>query len=266
MTKVLALVRAGWLTASSYRLSLLLSVGSLLLMVVPLYFVAGALQPVMADSIASQGGEYFAFLVLGMMVLTLLTTAVTALPGAVGSSIANGTLEAMLTTRVRLPELLVGMMGYPLIWTGVRAGLLLAAGLALGVHLAWERSLAGLLILGLIVLAHIPFGLIAASGVLAFRTTGSIPQAVLALSGLLGGVYYPTHVIPSWLESVSGAIPLTYGLRALRRTMLEGESLAGVLPDLAVLCGLAALLYALSLWLLHRALRYSRRVGSLALY
>ncbi len=266
MTKVLALVRAGWLTASSYRLSLLLSVGSLLLMVVPLYFVAGALQPVMAESIASQGGEYFAFLVLGMMVLTLLTTAVNALPGAIGSSIANGTLEAMLTTRVRLPELLAGMMGYPLIWTGARATLLLAAGLALGVHLAWERSLAGLLILGLIVLAHIPFGLIAASGVLAFRTTGSIPQAVLALSGLLGGVYYPTHVIPSWLESVSGAIPLTYGLRALRRTMLEGETLAGVFPDLAVLCGLAVLLYAVSLWLLHRALRYSRRVGSLALY
>jgi len=266
MRSILALMRAAWLTAASYRINLLLSVGSLLVMVVPLYFVAGALQPLMARSIASQGGQYFGFLIVGMVVLTVLTTAVTALPGAVGSSISNGTLEAMLSTRVRVPELLAGVLGYPLVWTAVRAAVLLLAGLGLGMQLTWGNSLSGLLILGLIVVAHLPFGLIAASGVLAFRTTGSIPQGVLALSGLLGGVYYPTHVIPSWLQTVSEALPLTYGLRALRRTMLEGEPLSAVLPDVAALAIFAALLLGLSFVLLEWSLRYAKRSGTLAHY
>ena len=40
---------------------------------------------------------------------------------------------------------------------------------------------------------------------------------MLAASTLLGGVYYPTTVIPSWLASASEFVPLGYGLRALRQ-------------------------------------------------
>ena len=52
MREALALIRASWNTALSYRLSMLLSLVSLLVTVVPLYFVANALQPVSDDDVA----------------------------------------------------------------------------------------------------------------------------------------------------------------------------------------------------------------------
>jgi hypothetical protein len=52
-----ALTRASWRTAKSYRVSFVLSFASLLVTIVPVYFVANALQPFMASRIAEEGRE-----------------------------------------------------------------------------------------------------------------------------------------------------------------------------------------------------------------
>ncbi|HEX7941894.1 MAG TPA: ABC transporter permease [Gemmatimonadaceae bacterium] len=266
MREALALIRASWWTSLSYRLSMVLSLVSLLATVLPMYFVARALQPTMAKSIAAQGGEYFGFLIVGMIAFSFLMTAVNAVPSAISSGIATGTLEALLSTRASLPSLIAGLIGYNFVWTGVKAVLYIATGLVLGMHLAWGAGLSSLLILALIVLAYLPFGLIGAAMVLAFRTTGPLASAVLILSGLLGGVYYPTQVIPSWIQRLSDVVPLTYGLRALRQTLLEGMPFSAVMSDVVTLVGFVVLLNAVSLFALSEALHYARRTGTLAQY
>lgn len=266
MREAWALIVASWHSALSYRLSMLFSLVSLLVTIVPVYFVADALQSTMARSIASEGGQYFAFLLIGMIVFSFIMTAVNAVPGVVSSGIASGTLEALLSTRATLPALLWGLIGYNFLWTAVRALVMLAAGLVLGVHVAWGSCVSSFVILTLIVLAYLPFGLMAAALQLAFRTAGPLPSAVLIASSLLGGVYYPTQVIPSWIQRVSDAVPLTYGLRALRRTLLEGASFTSVIPDVATLVGFVLVLSAVSLFALTEALHYARRSGTLAQY
>lgn len=266
MREIGALIRISWQTSFSYRVSVLLSLGSLLFSVVPLYFVARALQPLMASSIANQGGEYFAFLLVGLVGLWFISTAVNSPAGAFSAGIRSGTLEALLATRASLPELLLGMVGYGFLWTALRAAVLMAAGMAFGVHIAWGSLLAATFILALLTLAYLALGLMMAALVLAFRTTGPLPNAILLISGLLGGVYYPTSVIPSWIQSLSNVIPLTYGLRALRRTLLEGRPLSAVGADVLTLAGFTLLLLAASLFVLAEALRYSRRTGTLAQY
>jgi ABC-2 type transport system permease protein len=264
--KVGALVRSNWQAAASYRLNMMLSLASLIVALVPVFFVARALDPHMAESIAGEGGEYFGFLLVGMIVFSFLTAAVNTLPGALRGGIGNGTFEAMLATPTSVPTLLTGMTGYGLLWTGARALLLLLGGVALGMHVAVHQLLPALLILLLILLAHVPFGLIAAAFVLAFRTPGPVPNVVLLVSALLGGVYYPTHVIPTWIQSISAFVPLTYGLRALRRTLLEGMPLHQVAADVAILAGFAAVLMAAGSYAFLLALRYARRTGTLAHY
>jgi ABC-2 type transport system permease protein len=144
--------------------------------------------------------------------------------------------------------------------------LLLAAGTLFGAHVAVAGIPASLLILALIILAYVPFGIIGAALVLAFRTTGPILTGILVLSGLLGGVYYPTHVIPSWIRSVSEVVPLTYGLRALRQTLLEGDSLRAVAPDLLALVGFVLVLMSIGIMTFMMAMHYARRAGTLAQY
>lgn len=266
MRKVLALVRASWLAAASYRVGMAMSLASLLLTIVPLYFVANALQPVMAESIRTEGSQYFAFALVGLISIYFISTAVTSLPAALGSGIMNGTLEALLSTPTSLPTLFAGLTGYSFLWSTLKAIIALTMGWALGAQIAWDHALMAAIILLLIIFAHIPVGILSAALFLAFRTAGPLPQGVLTLSVLLGGVYYPTHVIPSWLESVSGLMPLTYGLRALRRVLLEGMSLPAVATDLAVLTAFAVVLFAGSSLIFAFALNYARRTGSLAQY
>jgi ABC-2 type transport system permease protein len=264
--KLFALVRADGLTALSYRLETLVSFGGLLVTVVPLYFVAQALQPVMARSIADEGRQYFGFLVIGMIAMLFLITSVNALPEAIRAGIGRGTLEALLATPTPLAVLLAGMTGYQLLWTLARAAVLLVAAWVLGAQVAWDRGLVGLGILLLIVVAHVPFAIATAALIIAFKTPGPFARGALTLSGLLGGVYYPTHVIPSWLHSISALLPLTYGLRALRRTLLDGASVGAVAGDVAILGAFAVVLLGASLAALAWALRYARRAGSLSLY
>jgi ABC-2 type transport system permease protein len=266
MPRIFAFVRQDLRTALSYRLNAFFSIGGLLATVVPVYFVAKALQPFMARSIQSEGGEYFAFVLLGMVGLRLAMAGVNSLPSTFWSAIRTGTLESMFVTPVRPATVVVGMMAYGLLWAAAEATVLFAVGLALGVRIVGAQVAMAVAILVLITLAYIPFGIFGAALVLLFRTTGPLLTGVVVGSAMLGGIYYPTHVIPSWIGHLAGVVPLTYGLRALRQLFLAGQPVSAVAGDLAVLASLGAILLAASWWAFAAALRHAKRTGSLNQY
>ena len=266
MRECLALVRAAWQTESSYRLNMALSLISLAFVVVPLYFVSNALQPLMAQSIASQSREYFAFTLIGALTFALISASVSALPSALGAAIGRGTLEAFLSTPTHPAVLFTGLSAYTVLWALLRGSVLLFAGVMLGVHIAWANTLASMLIVALLLAAYGAIGLMGSSLLLCFRTTGPLLSGALTVSAFLGGVYYPTHVIPSWLQEVSRLLPLTYGLRALRQTALRGEPLSAVSGDVAVLAAQTALLLLVGAAAIAVALRHARRTGTLSHY
>ena len=266
MRTIWAMLRASAISAASYRLSLLVSVLGLFASIVPLYFVSNALQGVMASKIADQGGQYFAFVLVGTIVLTFVSQSINALPGAVQSTVGSGMLDTLLSVPTPVPVVFAGLTSYGYLWVAVRAVLTLAAGAALGAHVEWARLAPSLLVLALIVLAYLPFGLIAAALIVAFRTDMELRRGVLLISTLLGGVYYPTHIIPSWVQHVSSAVPLTYGLRALRRVLLDGEPLWQAAGDLGVLLAMTAVLGLAGVAALSAAFQYARRTGTLAQY
>jgi ABC-2 type transport system permease protein len=191
---------------------------------------------------------------------------VVSLPGAVASGIGSGVLEALLATPTSTPTLLAGLTAFDMAWAALRGAILVAAGWMLGANLVAGQLLPGLAILILTIVAHIPIGMMGAALVLAFRTAGPLPKGILMVSGLLGGVYYPTHVIPSWLQSVSDFLPLSYGLRALRRVVLQDASFADVAPDLLALLTATVVLSALGTAALSAAFRHARQQGTLAQY
>ncbi len=266
MRKVLALVRANWLTRASYRIGMLMSFVGILFTIVPFYFIGNALQPVMADKIRTEGTQFFAFLVVGMMAQFFLNSAASAVPEALASGVSTGTLEALLGTPTRVPTLLAGLTGYQFTWAGMHALFVLVVGMVLGVRVAWGGGLLSVAIIALICLSYVPVGIIAGATMLAFRTQGPLPHLAVLATTLLGGVYYPTTVLPEVVREVSVVLPLTYGLRALRRVLLDGLPLGAVAGDLAILTGMTVVGFALSALLFAKALAYARRTGTLAQY
>lgn len=266
MGEVMALVWAQWRTNLSYRVRMIYTLFGVVVSVVPLFFIADAVQPVMAEAIAAEGGQAFGFLLVGLSGVGMISVAILALPRAISAGVGTGVLEALMATPAGIGRILAGLSSYEIAFALARTIVTLGVGWVLGANLQAAGVLPGLLILLLITLAHLPFALMGSALVLAFRTTGPLPQGVMLVSTLLGGAYYPTHVIPSWLESISTVVPLTYGLRALRGVLLEGLPLADVLPDLTVLCAAGAGLFALGAASFSAALRYARRNGTLAQY
>lgn len=266
MREAMAMMRMDWITARSYRLQLSLSFVTLLLAVVPVYFIGRALDPTMAASISAEGGDYFGFLVLGIAVLPIISAAVGTLPSAIGSGIGTGTLETQLCTPIRLPTLVAGLCGYSLSWSALQAALVVLLGVALGMHVVWSQLAVGATIVLLTVLAYIPVGLVGAAMVLRFRTSAQIPKLAVYASVFLGGVYYPTSAIPTWIRYLADFVPISFGLRALRRVLLQGASLASVARDVAALGLFAAVTTVIGMYALRSALRHVRRTGTTGQY
>lgn len=266
MRKVLAIARANWLTALSYRMQTFISFMGLFAAIVPLYFISRALQSTMGGVIRGEATDYFGFLIVGLVAFSFVRTAVGAVHKSLSSEISTGSLEALISTPTSVPVLLMGMASQGLTMNVVRAVLVLLIAWLLGAHIVWSHAPAGALIMALIVASYVPFGIGAGALVLAFRTTGPFPGLVLGVSVLLGGVYYPTRAIPPWLEPISGLVPLAFGLRSLRRSLLEGAGLAASAADLSILIGLTLAMLAASLVAFSWSLRYARQAGTLAQY
>jgi ABC-2 type transport system permease protein len=266
MRSVLALLRAAWLTALSYRVASLVSIAGLLASVVPIYFIANALQPIAAESIRAEGSTYFGFIIVGIAATYVIMSAVSAIPGTLAGSIGSGTFESLLATRTSLPVLLAGLAAYPMVQSLIRAALLLAGAAVIGVDFAWRAMPVVALLWILMVIAYVGISLVASALVLLFRTSGPLTTAVIAASGLLGGVYYSTAVIPGWLSQLSNLVPLTYALRATRMLLLGGARWREVGDDATMLMLIAVTSLAIGALAFGAALRRSRTAGTLSQY
>ena len=266
MYKLAEMVRASWVIAKSYKLNLTLSIVALFFTTLPFYFAANALQPMMGGVVKEQGGDYFGFVLLGLVSISLLTTSLTGVYNSVSGSVTSGWLEAQLSTSTSLPVLLLGMSAYDFLWTLLRVSVLLLYGWALGAHVHWSGLTLAVPVLLLLCAAYFGLGLVLASMYLAFRTIGPAQSVIVTASVLLGGVYYPTETIPSWIEALSAVIPMTYGLRAVRKLVLEGAAMSAVAEDVAVMAAFAVLLVTFGALMFHAAFDHSRRRGTLSQY
>ena len=87
-----------------------------------------------------------------------------------------------------------------------------------------------------------------------------IVQAVVLL---VSGVYYPTSVLPDWMQLLSVVSPATYVIRGMRAALLDGADLPAVWPDLWPALVVGAVSIPLGLRLFVWAERYAKRTGRL---
>jgi ABC-2 type transport system permease protein len=266
MRSALALTRVAWLSGTSYRLATLMQFASVIISVVPLYFIATAVQDIAAGSIQAEGGRYFSFVVIGVASVYVLAAALGAVPSAIASNIGSGVFESLLVTRTPLPMILLGLSGYPVSLSLLRAGVLVVGGVFFGLRMSPTMIPAALVIVALMGLAYAGIGLVSAALIVIFRTSGPLITVVMGLSGLLGGAYYSTAAVPGWLRGLTDYVPLTYALRPIRMLLLGGASLGDVVQDVTILTLIAVLTLSVGTICLTFALRRARLAGTLSQY
>jgi ABC-2 type transport system permease protein len=267
MHRLLAVARAYSLSMITYRTRTLVSLLSVLVAVIPVYFVAGALQPLAADAIKGESTEYFTYLIVGSVASFVVAEAISAIPSLINSYITSGTLEQMLTTPIRWPSMLGGLSAYGFVWVAMRATVLLITTWVWATStIAWWRIAEFGAVMALLALTYLGVGLVAGAMVLLVRSALFLPQVVGTLSTLLGTVYFPVAVLPPAFAPYASFVPTTPALRIARQILLRDQPLSAVMPELVQLVLWAIAGAVIGGTCFHLALQHARRSGTLTQY
>ena len=266
MKKPLAFLKRDLVIEMSYRFSFVFQVVSVLFSIASYYFLARFIGGSLVSGLEAQGGDYFAFVLIGVAMHDYLSTSLNAFSRIIRESQLAGTLEALLSTQTSLPTIILSSAAYPFLWTSLSVVLYLVLGVGLfGVHLTGNWAAAGLiLILAIVVFSG--FGILSASLIMVFKRGSPIAWFFDGLSWLLGGVLYPVTVLPEWLRLVSSLLPITYAIEGIRAALLQAAPWSQLWHSLGPLLLFALAVLPLSLLSFHYATRWTRIAGTLAHY
>lgn len=163
-----------------------------------------------------------------------------------------GTLKRIRASPARPLSMLWGKTLAVLMQTAISIFILAALGyLLLNPKVNWNLPLlVPILFLGAV--NGIAIGLLISS---IARTPREAAGAATALSIILQfftGAYFPLEYLPSYLQTVSRIIPMTYASNALREIMLKDAGFTELFPTVAILLTSAIVLYSLGVILYRR--------------
>jgi ABC-2 type transport system permease protein len=251
----------------SYRFSFLLQFFNVFFSVAIFYFLASFLGDAAAPYLEQYGGDYFAFVLIGIAFAGYFGVGLSSFANSLRQAQTTGTLEAMLTTPTGLSTIIISSSLWSYLMTTIRVALYLFVGaFFLDVDLGNGNYPLATLVLILTILCFSSLGIIAASFIMVLKRGNPITWLFNSASNLLGGIYYPVTVLPNWLLVISYLLPITYALRAMRLTLLQGETLSTLWPDILALIIFCLFLLPASLFAFAYAVRRSKIDGSLTHY
>lgn len=250
--------------ATSYRLEFLLRVAAAVFPMLILYLPA----KLIGDGLPStrEYGGFLPFSVVGLGVMNFFMSSYGAFASALRNEQSMGTLESVLMSPVPVPTLVLASSCFAFLWAlGAATAFIGGGALVYGIPLRGSLLLA-LGVVALTTLVFVSMGVLSASFTMVWKRGDPLGPVLSVSFFLLGGVVYPTKVLPGWLEPVAALLPITYAVRAVRDILLQGHGFQEVSLELYVLVGFAALLVPLSLFAFSAAVRKAKRDGTLLQY
>ncbi len=259
-----AFVKRDYLLASSARLTFAWQLITILFAAPTMYYLGRLIQPAASPDLSPYGGDYFAFVILGIAFSGFFA----AMMGAWASGIRNehlgGTLDAVLVSPVSLFTVTMGAS----LWNTFIAAVQTLAYLLVGrvvFHLNFLQmnitSAVATMLLTMVVFAAL--GMISAALILIFRSGDPLTGVLAGVSVLLAGVFYPTTILSPPLQSLARWVPLTHTLQAIRLSLLTGAGIDALWVEIITLLLFAMLLTPLAFMALHTAVRMAKRLGTI---
>jgi ABC-2 type transport system permease protein len=228
------------------------------------YAVAGALSvSLIGESVGSR--RLLMLLVVGAVFWNYLSVVFQSIGDTITWERWEGTLEYTMMAPVRRSTQLLGSALYAVVYGLIHTTVLLIV-LALFFSLDLGRANVGAAAFFMVIgsASFIGIGMLAA--ILPMMSVERGSQMVFVIQScllLISGVYYPTTILPAWMQVFSRVSPATYVLDAVRRALIDGVSINELLPDLWPLLVMALVFIPLGLWGFGRAERYAKRTGKL---
>jgi ABC-type polysaccharide/polyol phosphate export permease len=259
---VCGLVKRDWLTYSSYRAQLFSTMVGMVVSLTLYHFIS---QLVRVSTFGSPDA-YFAFVVIGMVILQILQSTLGVAQTLRGELLA-GTFERLVLSPFGAVRAMMSMMVFPFVMALVTSTVLLAlATFVFGVDVRWDTAALALPLAVFGTGIFTTFGMLLTAVTLVFkRATGGI-GFVLTLVSLSSGLFFPIALLPSWVQWFSKIQPFTATVDLLRHVLVATPLTDSVTLELAKLGGFLVTMIPLSILALRAGLRYAQRKGTIVEY
>ncbi|PIE07649.1 MAG: mannose-1-phosphate guanyltransferase [Rhodobacterales bacterium] len=200
----------------------------------PLKAVAGAPPPfsLVTHKQFNPEGRTATNIVPGLLAVVLALTMVMITAVAIVREIERGTMETLLATPVRAPEVMFGKI-LPYVFVGyIQTGVFLIAGRILFDVPFLGAPLAFFIGFNIYIVVNLALGFLISTLV---RNQMQAMQASFLLilpTILLSGFAFPFAGMPGWAQAIGSAIPATHFVRIVRKVMLKGAEFADIAADL----------------------------------
>lgn len=225
------------------------------------FFISLFLKDYAAASLASYGGDFVSYMVVGVVFFQNSATILTLPFNSLNTAYWDKRLEVYNSSYYGVWSFLTGRFLWSFIYQLViQSAVLIVAVLTVGVKVS-----AGLPVLPLIafylcfVFTCLGFGLIGASNFFTLEVKqGREPFTwfVDVLARIFSGIYYPLAILPAGIQFISRLVPHTYAMEGLRLVMLNGQGFENVVVrnNLLIMLSFAVLSMSVGVVMLHRAL------------
>lgn len=208
--------------------------------------------------------DYYAYAVIGLVILAVLNSTLAGPPGLVRAELMAGTFERLYLSPFGAVGALSSTLLFPFVFALVSAIVMLSfAGIVFGLNIEWDTAALAIPLAAAGALAFTPFGIILLALVVVIKQAASGTTWVIAGISLVSGLYFPVTLLPDWIQWASDVQPFTPATELLRHVLVGTPLTHSAGVQLLKIAGFTAVLVPSSVWLLHRALEFSRRRGTL---
>lgn len=216
---------------------------------------------------AGESPDFIAFLILGQTIFSLFTNLNWRGGMAIQRERWMGTLEIIMlapTSRVAyiLGESLFGLIDGG--WTVLLA--LVVTGLAFGADFHVADPLLAATVLGLTLSAMVALSLFFAAFYVLTRSAGPLSFSIQTPVRFFTGTNFPVSALPVFLQTVSYALPMTYGMIATRQVFTGAGTWSSLSETLLALSAFTVFFWVLGVVLVRRMENLAKTRGSLHHY
>ena len=260
------IARKDWKVFWRYPLNAASNIFQPIIWITPVYFMGKAFSTngqALGFAAYSGTGDYMSFILLGTVLSNFILTVFWGMGYALKQDMDAGVLESNWLTPVSRLLILVGRTLTSLLTTAITSLIMLVlAGALFGFRPTGNTFAAILTALPMLVGLY-GFGFAFAALVLLMREANTLVDVSSFLVQGFSGVNFPVQSLPAWLVPVALALPLTYGLDAVRGWLLHTRTILPLNVEIMLLIVFMFVMLWFGSWVFYRVERRVRTLGTL---
>lgn len=260
------IARKDWKVFWRYPLNAMSQALHPIIWITPIYFMGKAFSingQALGFAAYSGTGDYMSFILLGTILNNFILTVFWGMGYALKNDMDAGVLESNWLMPVSRLLILVGRTLTSLLTTAITSLVMVVIAAALFGFRPTGNAFAAFLTSLPVLLGLYGFGFAFAAIVLLMREANTLVDVSSFLVQGFSGSNFPVQSLPSWLIPVALALPLTYGLDAVRGWLLQTQTILPLRVEIALLVVFMFVMLWFGSWVFYRVERRVRTLGTL---